>query len=151
MNFAGDFEDRLETDAFLSNVTLRKCLCALTSGTDGINIRLRKTILVGVYHYPVLIHAEMQERRFRSNIGDSVLVIFSILGQFIDKAGVFGVKIGGKTIAQMSALGQGLEHVLQPYILKLGVIFKGVHTFWLKHLAYGVRYQVLVVHEAVLA
>ena len=62
MDLRGHFEDRLEANTFLANVSVGVSLGGLAGTTDGFNIAFIKAIFIGVDDDFVCVESEYQER-----------------------------------------------------------------------------------------
>lgn len=60
MYLRGDFEDRLEADAFLANVACGAGFSAFANGTYRFDIAFGEAVLVAINFNPVLVQAELE-------------------------------------------------------------------------------------------
>jgi hypothetical protein len=97
VHFVGGHEDRLETNALFSNVTLSTSLRALSDVADCCEILLRKPVFVTFKN-------DVFRKDFKGYVGitttcfcSRIMVVVGILEKFEDEACIASVEISGQT------------------------------------------------------
>jgi hypothetical protein len=85
----GNFEDRLEANAFFTNVSRRICLGTFAGAANSTNIGLSKPLFVRIDDQPIVVEGEVEERSLPFCRGSIILIVFGVLDELVDESGIF--------------------------------------------------------------